>query len=142
MSRLSAVVAVVGLVIGLPSATPAACQDVSPGETALRLLVETPQDGVLARAVARQAGRLATPSLTLSIQSAEPRATRSWIARHPALFGALVGAGGGALAGASLGHDCGTSESFCSRDAMVGLGAAAGAGAGAVVGVLVGAASK
>jgi hypothetical protein len=62
---------------------------------------------------------------------------RSWVSRHPVLFGALVGAGVGAVGGATLGHDCGQEEGFCSRQGMMGIGTATGAGLGALGGLVV-----
>lgn len=65
-----------------------------------------------------------------------------WIKRHPALFGALVGAGTGALAGGTLGEDCctngGCTEGFCSRPGMVTIGTLAGTGVGALTGWITG----
>lgn len=67
---------------------------------------------------------------------------RSWISRHPALFGTLIGAGMGALASATM-----ENELFCSggdEDCLfhggsrVLVGAGMGAGAGAAIGFLVG----
>jgi hypothetical protein len=69
-----------------------------------------------------------------------------WIRRHPALFGAMVGAGGGAVAAATM-----ENELFCSggdEDCLIYggsrvlVGAGMGAGVGALVGWLVGLASK
>ncbi len=62
---------------------------------------------------------------------------RSWIARHPVLFGALVGAGAGLLSGATIGEPC-KEESFCRRPALMQIGAAGGAGLGALTGWVVG----
>ena len=66
-------------------------------------------------------------------QQTEPRKP-SWIGRHSALFGALVGAGAGALVGVAAEPE---------RTDMPGLailiGMGAGAGVGAIVGAVVGA---
>jgi hypothetical protein len=67
---------------------------------------------------------------------------RGWIGRHPALFGALVGAGTGAVSAATM-----ENELFCSGGdddcvfyggGRVFVGAGIGAGVGALVGWLVG----
>jgi hypothetical protein len=67
---------------------------------------------------------------------------RGWISRHPALFGALVGAAGGAVSAATM-----ENEWFCSGGdddclfyggSRVLVGAGMGAGVGALVGWLVG----
>lgn len=69
-------------------------------------------------------------------------AERNWIARHPALFGTIVGAGAGAVAASTI-----ENEWFCSggdEDCIfygagrVAVGAGLGAGAGALIGWLVG----
>jgi hypothetical protein len=73
------------------------------------------------------------------LQSPAPR-KRSWIGRHPALFGSLVGFGGGFLIGYLPGRD----GIFEDQDAAFGgwiLGGV-GAGAGALVGATVGAATR
>jgi hypothetical protein len=74
---------------------------------------------------------------------AAPRAAgRSWIARHPALFGALVGAGAGTVASATM-----ENELFCSggdEDCLIHgqgrvlVGAGMGAGLGALAGFIAG----
>jgi hypothetical protein len=61
---------------------------------------------------------------------------RSWISRHPVLFGAFTGAAGGALIGGTVGHPC-VEESFCRRAGLMQMGAAAGAGVGALAGLVV-----
>ena len=63
---------------------------------------------------------------------------RNWISRHPALFGALVGAAGGALASGTM-----ENELFCSggdEDCFFHGGSRllVGAGMGASIGVLIG----
>lgn len=66
---------------------------------------------------------------------------RGWIARHPGLFGALLGAGAGAVTGYALGQDCshdGTSGSCSSKGGASVVGAGLGAGGGALVGLLLG----
>ena len=68
----------------------------------------------------------------------QPHKDRGWIGRHPALFGALVGAGGGIIAAGTVENElfCSGSDDDCviyggSRFAA---GAAIGAGVGALVG--------
>ncbi len=65
---------------------------------------------------------------------------RGWIARHPALFGALVGFGGGFLIGYASGED-GIIYDYSALGNGVILGGV-GAGAGAAVGAIIGAVRK
>ena len=65
-----------------------------------------------------------------------PAQTPSRVARHPVLFGVLVGARGGALIGGNAGHPC-NEESFCRRAGLIQIGTAAGPGAGALAGLAV-----
>ncbi len=78
--------------------------------------------------------RLFTAPPNLAIQA--PKQNRSWIGTHPVMFGALAGAAGGALIGATTGHPC-VEESFCGRAGMIQIGTAAGAGVGALAGLVV-----
>lgn len=97
----------------------------------------------LAAAAAREVELLARVVAARHAQGAEqPRAEgRNWISRHPVLFGAMVGAGAGAVAAGTM-----ENELFCSGgddDCVIGgegralAGAGIGAGIGAVVGVIV-----
>lgn len=93
--------------------------------------------GQLLAAGLRQGSRLATggPSALQETPRGKPR---RWISRHPALFGALVGAGAGAIASGTM-----ENELFCSggdEDCFFHGGSRllVGAGMGAAVGVLVG----
>ena len=62
---------------------------------------------------------------------------RSWMSRHPALFGAVVGCGAGTLIGAVAGH-AEPEEGWSSRGGMITFGAMTGAGLGALSGWIVG----
>lgn len=104
-------------------------------------------DGVLKAAVAREAARLALAKGN-SLRQPQPGGSpkRGWIGRHPALFGALVGAGAGAVFANTV-----ENETFCrgtSNDCLFPggnktlVGAGMGAGIGALVGVIAGAARK
>ena len=111
---------------------------------AARALAAEAAPGLLKQASVRSIQQwLPTPALAGSVsiaKEASPR--RGWVRRHPALFGALLGAGGGAIVGYGLGQDC-TGRGACSskgRAAVV--GAALFAGAGALVGIAVDRASK
>ena len=101
-------------------------------------------DAPLMSAVKRDAGRLATGT-TSSQASGEAKARegRSWIGRHPALFGALVGAGAGLVAAGTMDNEmfCGTgSDEDCIfyNSSRFAVGAGVGAGVGALVGWIVG----
>jgi hypothetical protein len=63
---------------------------------------------------------------------------RSWVARHPALFGTLVGFGTGFLIGYAAGDDGVFYDYTAGVNGLVlgGIGAGAGAAAGAVAGAL------
>lgn len=101
-------------------------------------------DGPLMSAVKRDAGRLATrPQPSQTSVDAKAGGQRSWIGRHPALFGALVGAGAGVVAAGTM-----ENELFCSTGSdedcvfytgsRFAVGAGIGAGVGALVGWIVG----
>ena len=95
----------------------------------------------IARAAERWPAEWAGSGLAEVRQAQEQR---SWIARHPALFGALVGAGVGAGVGYGLGGECtGQEVEPCSSkgEAAV-VGAGIFAGIGAFVGWIVGRATK
>ena len=72
--------------------------------------------------------------------------SRGWIGRHPALFGALVGAGAGAVATQTMDNElfCSGSDDDCifhgGGRALIGAGI--GAGVGSLVGWLVGLGSR
>lgn len=90
-------------------------------------------------AARRESTRLSA-SFDRRVQELAPatRKPRNWISRHPALFGALVGAAGGALASGTM-----ENELFCSRgdeDCFFhgGSRVLVGAGMGASIGVLIG----
>ena len=94
--------------------------------------------GIIRAAVAREAKRLALEgSRTTPSWQQTPDRQRGWIACHPVAFGALVGAGGGAAAGATL--RCNVHKDDCSSPtAWVPVTTAVGAGIGAGLGALVG----
>src|SRR3989304_1108471 len=107
-------------------------------------LPSPPVAGWLTGAASRELARL-----NLSAASAEPallrvqqpgQRKRSWIGRHPGLFGTLVGFGGGFLIGYLPGDDGVFGEFTAGVHGWV-LGGV-GAGTGALVGAIVGAATK
>jgi hypothetical protein len=103
-----------------------------------------PIAGWLERAAQRDVPRLKlaaaiADSAFSAVQQPPPR-KRSWIGRHPALFGALVGFGGGFLAGYLPGSDGVFDDQTAGFNGWV-LGGV-GAGAGALAGAFVGAATK
>jgi hypothetical protein len=100
--------------------------------------------GWLTQATNREVARL-----SLSVDSADPslrglqqpgQQKHGWIGRHPVLFGALVGFGGGFLIGYLPGDDGVFDDFVASFNGLV-LGGV-GAGTGAAVGAIVGAARK
>jgi hypothetical protein len=107
-------------------------------------LPSTPAAGWLRRAASRELARV-----NLSAASAEPawlrvrqpgQRKRSWIGRHPVLFGTLVGFGGGFLVGYLPGDDAVFYDFTAEFNGLV-LGGV-GAGAGALVGAIVGSGTK
>ena len=100
--------------------------------------------GWLKRAASRELARLnlaaaSTDSALLRVQQPGQR-SRSWIGRHPVLFGTLVGLGGGYLVGVVAGED-GIFDDFTAGENGLFV-AGIGAGAGGIVGAIVGAATK
>jgi hypothetical protein len=92
-------------------------------------------------AVAREVRRLAVSPSQNAPQPA-PR-NRGWIQRHPAAFGAIVGAGAGAVSAIPRWNELycatgGDEECLFHGAAGVAVGAGIGAGIGALVGMLVG----
>lgn len=91
--------------------------------------------GWVNRAVDREVPRLPVSTLTLSSarQQSQPQ-KRNWIQRHPALFGALVGFGGGFFLGYLPGDDAVFDDFDASFNGLVigGVGALAGAIVGEV----------
>lgn len=101
-------------------------------------------DGWLDRAADREAHRLTRSTVLLdsalrSRQQPAPQ-KRSWIGRHPVLFGTLVGFGGGFLIGYLPGDDGVFDDYVASFNGLVMGGI--GAGAGAAIGAAVGASTK
>ena len=100
----------------------------------------------LHEAVAREAARLAFRQTELPsrlVQAVPPSERRGWIRRHPALFGALVGAGAGAVSSiprwTELYCSTGGDEDCLFHDTqglLFGMGA--GAGLGSLIGWLAG----
>lgn len=83
----------------------------------------------------RQGVRPATASATLTTPDAQQPPERSWAGRHPVALGAMIGAAGGALLGASLcwRQVCGDGHG----PLLVAFGAGLGAGIGAGVGITI-----
>ena len=114
----------------------------TPAVSDARRLSQTP---MLRKTIERDARRL-KPSLrsadSLPWQQPAPRG-RSWIGRHPALFGALVGAGAGAASSAGRWTELycatgGDEDCFFHGGAGVLFGAGMGAGIGALIGYIAG----
>ena len=98
-------------------------------------------DRPLARAAITEATRLVAARAS---QAPRPPAApeRSWVGRHPVLFGALVGTGGGAAVGAAS-ASCDRNQ-FCPVGGGAAIAAVAvlGAGIGSIAGFAIGAARK
>ena len=71
-----------------------------------------------------------------------PAPHRNWIRRHPVLFGALVGAGAGAVASVTMENELfcsgGDEDCFFHGNSRTLVGAGMGAGVGALVGLIAG----
>lgn len=83
-----------------------------------------------------------TPPVAEGMARVQPAGqNRSWISRHPVLFGTLVGAGAGALASVTMENELfcsgGDEDCFFHGGSRVFVGAGFGAGIGAVVGLIV-----
>ena len=100
-------------------------------------------DRPLARGAMTEARRLVAASASQAPQQKPAARERSWIGRHPVLFGALVGAGGGAAVGVATSGSCDRSQ-ICpgGGGAVVAVAALIGAGIGSIAGFAIGAARK
>jgi hypothetical protein len=101
------------------------------------------REGPLIASAEREGSRLATrPLRRLQQPGTNGPKSNSWISRHPALFGALVGAGGGAVAAGTMENELfcsgGDEDCFFHGGNRLLVGAGMGAGIGALVGWLVG----
>lgn len=98
--------------------------------------------GPLAAAAARETTRLAAATAARPARRVEPAEQHSWISRHPALFGAMVGAGAGAVAAGTMDNElfCSGGDDDCvfHGEGRTIVGAGIGAGIGAAIGVIVG----
>ncbi len=111
-----------------------------------RTSIERSEDGPLMAAIRRQGALLSarTDDRAAPRQDiAGPRQNRSWIGRHPVLFGALVGAGAGTVAAGTMNNEmfcqAGNDEDcFFYNGSRFAVGAGIGAGIGALVGWIVG----
>ena len=100
-------------------------------------------DRPLQTAALREAARLGLRLGSAELQPDQQEEDRNWIGRHPSLFGALAGAGTGAVSSIPR-----STELYCAtggdEDCLfhggpgVLFGAGAGAGVGALVGFLIG----
>ncbi len=107
----------------------------------LRPTMQHPAQAPLIAAARRFESRT-TPTKTVERSRQTSRAQtgsgRGWIGRHPALFGALLGAGTGAIAAGTMDNEwfCNGSDDDCVMygGGRFATGAAIGAGVGALVG--------
>lgn len=121
----------------LPSAALAAEPgDGAPPSRATHLAAVSTATGPIAKAASREAHRLATLPRSGSAPRAQAatRGERNWIARHPMLFGAIVGFGAGFAIGYGAGDD-GVFDDFTAGSNGLFLGGI-GCGIGAGVGLL------
>ncbi len=110
-----------------------------------RTSIERAADGPLMAAIKRQGVFTAARPDERSAPRqdvAGTRQNRSWIGRHPALFGALVGAAAGTVAAGAMDNElfCGTgSDEDCLfyTNSRFAVGAGIGAGIGALAGWIV-----
>src|SRR5574338_1103891 len=98
----------IGLVLLLFISVPAAAQESgTPRDHATTAQMTAPRPGEprtsLGTAAAREGARLARDFRARPQETgAQPQKTRTWLSRHPALFGALIGAGAGAVASGTM----------------------------------------
>jgi hypothetical protein len=94
------------------------------------------EDRPLTRAAMTEAMRLVvSPATQVARPPAVPK--RSWITRHPVIFGTLVGTGGGAAVGLVIPSCRGSFSDLCRGGAVL-SGAVIGAGSGALIGFAAG----
>jgi len=131
---------ILGQSLVLAAEPPDATSAASPGQTTS----PPSQQPRLREAIAREATQSALSLVRGegSLVQQPGSADRGWIARHPALFGALVGAGAGAVSAVTMENELfcsgGDEDCFFHGDGRVLVGAGFGAGIGALVGFLVG----
>lgn len=118
---------------------------IAEAKTMVRSSWPTTRDpGWLERAVDREVARLsrstASADAPLRARQQPTPQKRSWIGRHPVLFGALVGFGGGFLIGYLPGDDVVFDDFTAEFNGLVMGGI--GAGVGATVGAVAGASTK
>ncbi len=121
------------------------------GSTTRQNLAAEPRFGSLRSSAVDEASRVATATLdsrdafTRVRSQSQPR-NRNWIARHPAWFGMLVGAGAGAVSAVTMENELfcsgGDEDCFFHGGSRTLVGAGFGAGIGAVTGLIVGLGSK
>lgn len=121
---------------------PSAFAREAPAQVAGRAPSSTSTAGTITDGIALEARRLArsTASESVSLQTGSGR--RSWIDRHPVVFGAAVGAGGGAFLAATMENELfcsgGDEDCFYHGNSRILVGAGMGAGVGALIGWIVG----
>ena len=139
------------LVLLLAAPQLALAADPLPGGTSRPVaatIVPSDREAPLAAAAAREVARLAAFAARSGPleQAATASRSRGWIARHPALFGALVGAGAGAVASVTMENELfcsgGDEDCFFHGGSRSAVGAGIGAGVGALVGLIAGLGSK
>jgi hypothetical protein len=136
----------IGLVLLLFISVPAAAQETGvPRDHAATVQATAPRPGEprtsLGTAGAREGARLARDFRARPQETgAQSRKTKTWISRHPALFGALIGAGAGAVASGTMENELfcsgGDEDCFFHGGSRLLVGAGMGAGIGALVGWL------
>jgi hypothetical protein len=143
--RTIAAVAGILCVLSVPLPSAADAPDARAAARATRDEARPLQRLTVRHAVEREAALLALTMNSTAMFTVQPQASRDsgWMRRHPVLFGALVGAGAGAVSSIPRWTElycAGGGDEDCLFHGGGGVlfGAGAGAGIGAVIGVLVG----
>ncbi|MGE5814859.1 MAG: hypothetical protein ACM36C_10265, partial [Acidobacteriota bacterium] len=112
---------------------------ISASSLSLRSVDVSSSSGILLVSGLREGSRLVNTSQLRSQElAAQAGKPKNWISRHPALFGALVGAGAGALASGTMENELfcsgGDEDCFFHGGSRILVGAGMGAGVGALIG--------
>jgi hypothetical protein len=119
---------------------PAPVATIRPSQDAMRSRRLPPQARPIFSSALREGTRLTLPQIRCQEPAATARNGKTWISRHPAVFGALVGAGAGAVASGTMENELfcsgGDEDCFFHGGSRLLVGAGMGAGIGALIGWL------